>query len=79
MTEDSITHPEDKNQLITLPEAAEMYGFTANYLGQLARRGRLEAKKYGVFWLTTPRAMEEFIETRRVTGFYKENIDLDNS
>ena len=46
--------PNDKERLISLSEAAEIYDFNADYLGQLARRGRLKAQKVGWMWVTTP-------------------------
>jgi hypothetical protein len=64
------------DELITLAQAAEIYGFSVKYLGNLAPRGRLECKKLGYFWVTTPKAMEEFIKSRRVRGVYKKEIKI---
>jgi hypothetical protein len=33
---------QDKTRLISLPEAAEIYGFNAVYLRNLARKGRVD-------------------------------------
>ena len=41
------TQPVDKSIQITLAEAAERYGFNHRYLAELARKGRLEARKSG--------------------------------
>ncbi|HSH03550.1 MAG TPA: hypothetical protein VLL52_13595 [Anaerolineae bacterium] len=67
------------NELITLVEAGERYGFDSNYLGQLARRGRLKAKKYGPMWLTTPADVEDYIRTRQKSGFYREDIQIEEN
>jgi len=66
----------DSDELIALSEAAQRYGFTAAYLRELAERGRLTARKIGRNWVTTPRAVEEFIASRRVTGTYRADIQL---
>ena len=58
---ESPTPAEDKNRLISLPEAAELYGFNAQYLSQLAKKGRLQAQKIGGMWLTTPQNVEIYI------------------
>ena len=63
-----------KDELITLSQAAELYGFAANYLRKLAERGRLEAQKLGAQWVTTPGAVETFIKSRVVRGVYREDI-----
>lgn len=67
----------DKNRLITLPEAAEIYGFSKKYLGNLARKGRLKAQKKSRLWLTTPADVEVYIESRKEMGVYREDIHLD--
>ena len=67
----------DKDRLISLPEAAEIYGFSANYLNELARKGRLRAQKVGTSWVTTPRAVEEYIRSREPRGAYRNDIQLD--
>ena len=65
---------EDKTRLISLPEAAELYGFNSNYLNELARKGRLQAKKIGDLWVTTPQHMEDYISSRKKRGAYREDI-----
>jgi hypothetical protein len=69
--------PEDKDRLISLPEAAELYGFNRRYLSALARRGRLNAKKVGGVWVTTPEDVEEYIRSRKKKGAYRDDIQLD--
>ena len=66
--------PKDKEQLISLPKAAEIYGFSPDYLGNLARSGRLDATKIGNSWVTTPRAVESYIASRKKVGRYREDI-----
>jgi predicted DNA-binding transcriptional regulator AlpA len=74
---DTADTPEDKNRLISLPEAAELYGFNAAYLSQLANKGRLKAKKIGNSWVTTPNDVEEYIRSRQKRGAYRDDIQVD--
>jgi hypothetical protein len=67
----------DKNRLISLAEAAEIYGYNPNYLRNLALRGRLVARKIGNSWATTPAAMEHYIENRQKKGAYRGDIQAD--
>lgn len=64
----------DKVKLISLPEAAAIYGFNRRYLGALARRGRLKAQKIGGVWVTTPKDVETFIHTRERKGAFRNDI-----
>jgi hypothetical protein len=75
VNEDS--RPPEKKQLISLAEAAELYGFSHNYLRNIARRGRLKARKIAGAWLTTPEDIEEFIRSRKERGVYRDDIQLD--
>lgn len=68
---------EDKTRLISLSEAAELYGLDNNYLGQLARKGRLKAHKIAGVWLTTPFDVEDYIRSRQRRGVYRTDIQLD--
>lgn len=68
---------DDKARFISLLEAAELYGLDNNYLGQLARRGRLKAKKIAGVWLTTPADVEDYIRSRQKRGAYRDDIQLD--
>ena len=76
MEQDGIAN-DDKDRLISLTEAAEIYGFNADYLGQLARRGRLKAQKVGWMWITTPEDVEEYIRTRKRKGVFRDDIEID--
>lgn len=67
---------DDKTRLISLTEAAELYGLDNNYLGQLARKGRLKAKKIAGVWLTTPEDMEDYIRSRKKRGVYRDDIEV---
>lgn len=69
--------PEDKTRLISLPEAAELYGFNPQYLSRLAKKGRLKARKIGNSWITTPKHMEEYIRSRQKRGAFRDDIELD--
>jgi len=64
----------ESEELISLAEAAERYGFSHGYLRQLARRGRLKAVKVARDWLTTPADVEAFISSRQKRGSYREDI-----
>jgi hypothetical protein len=72
-----VADPNDKNRLISLPEAAELYGFNAKYMAQLAQKGRLKAQKIGGIWLTTPSEIENYILSRRKTGAYRNDIQIE--
>jgi hypothetical protein len=65
---------QDKTRLISLPEAAELYGFDAVYLRNLARKGRLKAAKVGNSWVTTPQDVEDYIQSRQIRGVYRDDI-----
>ena len=70
----------DKTRLISLAEAADLYGFSRNYLNNLVSRGRLEASKVGSMWVTTPQDMENFIASRQKRGVFRKDIEskIDN-
>lgn len=63
-----------KDDLLTLAQAAEAYGFSGDYLRRLAEKGRLRARKLGRNWLTTADDMESFIESREPRGLYKKHV-----
>ena len=68
---------DDKTRLISLAEAAELYGFSRVYLSELAKKGRLEAQKIGNSWVTTPKAVENYIASRQKRGVYRDDIQPD--
>jgi hypothetical protein len=69
---------EDKTRLISLAEAAELYGFSRYYLSNLAKKGRLKAQKVGGAWVTTPNDIEDYIRSRQERGAFRDDIQLDN-
>jgi hypothetical protein len=75
-TESDSAANEDKTRLISLTEASESYGFNPDYLGQLARRGRLVAQKVGSMWVTTPQNVEDFIASRQKRGSFRDDIQI---
>jgi hypothetical protein len=74
---ESMDDEQDKTRLISLPEAADLYGFNSNYLNELARKGRLKAQKVGDLWVTTPQDVENYIASRQKRGAYRDDINLD--
>ena len=68
----------DRDELISLSQAAKLYGFSTNYLRELSIRGRMKARKIGSQWLTTPKDVEEYIKSRKVTGVFKKSIKVTN-
>lgn len=74
----SVKHiDDDKDRLISLAEAAEIYGFNRRYLAELAKKGRLSATKLAGAWLTTPAKMEAYIESREPRGAFREDISIE--
>jgi excisionase family DNA binding protein len=63
----------EKDDLLTLSQAAKNYGYSGDYLRRLAEKGRLRARKLGRNWLTTSDDMESFIESRERRGVYKKH------
>ena len=51
----------DREELISLSEAADMSGLSLKHLGLLARDGKLRAKKIGRNWVTTRKAVTEYL------------------
>ena len=62
----------NKDELITLAQAAERYGFRQDFLRSLARKGRLKAQKLGNFWVTTIADVEAYLASRQRRGRYKD-------
>jgi hypothetical protein len=60
-----ILKPKQKkaDRYISLEELAKEGPYSANYLRKLATHGKLEAFKEGRNWLSSKRALEEYIET----------------
>ena len=53
-----------KKEFITLREAAEISGYSADYIGQLIRSGKLEGKQIfsNVSWVTTRDAVADYTQ-----------------
>jgi len=82
MTSEPMTSDQpaqNKDELITLAEVSDRYGFSRGYLRELAARGRLKARKLGNIWVTTPADVEEYIASRERRGAYREDIDVENN
>jgi len=64
----------DPQELITITEAARRFGLSPQYLRDIARSGRLRARKMGRDWLTTPADVEIYIQSRRKKGAFREDL-----
>lgn len=60
---------QDPRKYISLKEAARLSGYSADYVGQLIRSGKLEGKQVfsNVAWMTTEEAIAKYIQ-RHNTG-----------
>lgn len=56
------------DDLISLSVASRLCGLSPDHLRRLAGRGDLKAKKIGRDWLTTMRAIEEYLARNRRPG-----------
>ena len=58
-----------KDELISLKEAADMTGYSSDYIGQLIRAGKLPGKQVftNVSWVTTREAVFEYAKKDRKT------------
>ncbi len=52
----------DDNKLITLKEASQLSGYSADYIGQLIRAGKIPGKQVycNIAWMTTAEAVMEY-------------------
>ena len=55
---------ETNDELISLKEAASLSGYSADYIGQLIRSGKISGKQVfsNVSWMTSEKAVREYIE-----------------
>jgi len=51
-------------ELISLPEAAKLSGFSHGFLKEMAEKGRLRARKIGRNWATTIACVEDYKRNR---------------
>ena len=72
-----MPEPDDKTRLISLADAAAIYGFDQRYLAKLAQKSRLKAEKLGNMWVTTKSDMEAYINSRQKRGVYRGDIHID--
>lgn len=54
-----------KEKMLSLAEVAQNTSFSAKYLNLLVRQGKLEAYKKGRNWLTSKRAVDEYLANRQ--------------
>ena len=62
---DVITPVKQKSPLITLAEATKYCSYSQAYLGKIAKEGKLEAVKIERNWMTTKKAIEEYIKDKK--------------
>ena len=58
----------DLDALISLSEAAQISGLSGGHLRLLVSQGKLWGKKIGRNWVTTSRALEEYLAQERRPG-----------
>jgi hypothetical protein len=65
----------EKDEYISLREAAEMTGYTPDYVGQLIRNGKLPGKQVfsNVAWMTTREAILEYVNKDNKSETEKKN------
>ena len=49
------------DELITLPEAADLSGLSHSHLRKLVRTGEIWGKRFGQTWVTTEKAVNEYL------------------
>src|SRR5579872_3496870 len=52
----------EQNNFLSLSEASGLTGYNPDYLGFLARTGKLQAQKIGRNWVTTKKAVDELLK-----------------
>lgn len=72
------SNDDDKDRLLSMGEAAKLYGFSRFYMSRIAKSGRLKAQKVGGRWLTTPANVETYIRSRKEKGAYRDDIQIDD-
>jgi len=48
-----------------MSELASLFNITVDYLGQLARAGKFEAKKRGQRWYASKEAVQQYVQETR--------------
>lgn len=62
---DVLTPSKNKENLITLAEATKYCDYSQAYLGKLAKNGKIDAHKDGRNWVTTKKAIEDYLKKHR--------------
>jgi excisionase family DNA binding protein len=57
----AIENSNPENKMLSLAEAAKLTPYTKEYLGLLARQGKIGATKIGKDWRVTPKALKEYM------------------
>ena len=71
---DNSSDQQGLDELISLSQAAAISGLSHDHLRRLAGRGDLKAKKIGRDWVTTERALREYLAKERRPGPKTEHI-----
>jgi len=58
----------DLVELITFSQAAQISGFTTRHLRHLAKTGDIWAKKLGPNWVTTAKAVQDYLALNKKPG-----------
>ena len=67
-TGDKTNNNPELDDLITLPVAAQISGLSHDHLRRLAGSGDLWARKIGRDWMTTEKAVREYLSQKRNPG-----------
>ena len=73
MQKDWKDYKPDIDELISLRQAAKSSGYTTNHLRLLISKGELWAKKIDSFWVTTEKAILEYMNNKSNFGRPKKN------
>ena len=55
-------------KVISLNQAAQISGYTQDYLGYLMRRGEIKGLKKGRVWFTTEEDIKEYLFKKKITS-----------
>lgn len=67
----------DKRKYISLKEAADIAGYSPDYIGQLIRAGKMEGQQVytNVSWVTTEKALRTYLAARGKSEVLKKRND----
>ena len=72
MASENNTQPDPLEELtskfISVTEASRISGLTPSYIRRLLREGTIEGVKFGRDWLTTEKAIREYLSQERRPG-----------